>query len=146
MRLVSELLASKGSKVYTISGNETVYKALKLMAAKNIGALVVVDNSQVVGMFSERDYARKCILEDRSSKNTLVNDIMSTKVTSVAPDSTMANVMVAMTEKHFRHMPVMEGRNLKGMISIGDVVKEIISNQGVEIQQLETYIHGLLHT
>lgn len=145
MRLVSELLAIKGSKVHTISGNETVYKALKLMAAKNIGALVVVDNGQVVGMFSERDYARKCILENRLSKETHVKEIMSTQVTSVGPDSTVENVMRAMTEKRFRHMPVMEDHNLLGMISIGDVVKEIISNQGVEIEQLEVYIHGLLH-
>ncbi len=140
--MVMQILQTKGNAVWTIGPNETVYEALKLMDDKDIGALLVVDAGKVVGIFSERDYARKVILEGRASKETPVKDIMTERVVGVNLDTTVDVCMQLMTEGHFRHLPVMEGSQLVGVISIGDVVKSIITEQGHLIEQLENYILG----
>ena len=140
--MVMQILQTKGNDVWTISPHETVYEALKLMADKEIGALIVTDKGKVVGIFSERDYARKVILEGRSSKETLVKDIMTERVIGINIDTTVETCMQLMTEGHFRHLPVMDGNRLIGVVSIGDVVKSIITDQGHLIEQLENYILG----
>jgi CBS domain-containing protein len=142
MVMVMQILQIKGNDVWTISPHETVYEALKLMADKEIGALIVTDKGKVVGIFSERDYARKVILEGRSSKETLVKDIMTERVIGINIDTTVETCMQLMTEGHFRHLPVMDGNRLIGVVSIGDVVKSIITDQGHLIEQLENYILG----
>ena len=145
MRLVSDLLKSKGHQVWSVIPDQAVYDALKLMADKNIGALLVLDKDRLVGIFSERDYARKVILKGKSSKNIPVKEIMSSEVVYVRPEQTIQDCMALMTDRHIRHLPVLEGKQLVGMVSIGDVVGSIIFEQGFEIKQLETYITGLLH-
>ena len=145
MRLVSDLLKSKGHQVWSVIPDQAVYDALKLMADKNIGALLVLDKDRLVGIFSERDYARKVILKGKSSKNIPVKEIMSSEVVYVRPEQTIQDCMALMTNRHIRHLPVLEGEQLVGMVSIGDVVGSIIFEQGFEIKQLETYITGLLH-
>jgi CBS domain-containing protein len=140
--MVMQILQTKGNAVWTIDPRKTVYEALKLMADKGIGALIVVEAGKVVGIFSERDYARKVILEGRASKETLVEDIMTERVVGVNMDTTVDVCMQLMTEGHFRHLPVMEGDKLIGVVSIGDVVKSIIMEQGHLIEQLENYILG----
>ncbi len=145
MRLVSDILSSKGHDVYSVKPDTSVFDALKLMAEKNIGAAMVLRGKELVGIFSERDYARKVILKGKASTDTPVSDIMTAKVAYVGPHNSLEECMALMTEKHFRHLPVMEANRLLGMISIGDVVKAIISNQQIEIKQLESYITGLLH-
>ena len=145
MRLVSDLLKSKGHQVWSVIPDQAVYDALKLMADKNIGALLVLDKDRLVGIFSERDYARKVILKGKSSKNIPVKEIMSSEVVYVRPEQTIQDCMALMTDRHIRHLPVLEGEQLVGMVSIGDVVGSIIFEQGFEIKQLETYITGLLH-
>jgi len=145
MRLVSDILSSKGYDIYSVKPDTSVLDALKLMAEKNIGALMVLRGKELMGIFSERDYARKVILEGKSSADTQVSDIMTSKVAYVGPHNTLEECMALMTDKHFRHLPVMEANRLLGLISIGDVVKAIISNQQIEIKQLESYITGLLH-
>ena len=145
MRLVSDILSSKGHDVYSVKLDTSVFDALKLMAEKNIGAVMVLRGKELVGIFSERDYARKVILKGKASADTQVGDIMTAKVAYVGPHNSLEECMALMTDKHFRHLPVMEANRLLGMISIGDVVKAIISNQEIEIKQLESYITGLLH-
>ncbi len=145
MRLVSDILSSKGHDVYSVKPDTSVFDALKLMAEKNIGAVMVLRGKELVGIFSERDYARKVILKGKASTDTQVGDIMTAKVAYVGPHNSLEECMALMTDKHFRHLPVMEANRLLGMISIGDVVKAIISNQEIEIKQLESYITGLLH-
>ncbi|MEE9464656.1 MAG: CBS domain-containing protein [Candidatus Neomarinimicrobiota bacterium] len=145
MRLVSDILSSKGHDVYSVKPDTSVFDALKLMAEKNIGAVMVLRGQELVGIFSERDYARKVILKGKSSADTPVSDIMTSKVAYIGPHNTLEECMALMTDKHFRHLPVMEANRLLGLISIGDVVKAIISNQQIEIKQLESYITGLLH-
>ncbi len=145
MKLVSEILDLKGHAVWTVTPDYAVYDALKLMADKNIGALMVFEDDRLVGIFSERDYARKVILEGKASKNITVKEIMSTEVIFVHPEESIKDCMAFMTQKHIRHLPVLESQKLVGMASIGDVVKTIISEQGIEIKQLEGYITGLLH-
>ena len=140
--MVMQILKTKGNAVWTIGPQETVYAALKLMAEKEIGALVVVEAGKVVGIFSERDYARKVILEGKSSKETPVKEIMTERVVGVNIDTTVEVCMELMTEGHFRHLPVMDGNHLVGVVSIGDVVKSIMSDQGHLIEQLENYILG----
>jgi|SRR3972149_6742782 len=142
MVMVMQILQTKGNAVWTIGPHETVYEALELMAKKEIGALVVVDAGKVVGIFSERDYARKVVLEGRLSKETPVSEIMTERVVGVNLDTTVEVCMELMTEGHFRHLPVMDGDRLIGVISIGDVVKSIISEQGHLIEQMEKYILG----
>ncbi len=142
MRLISQILQAKGSNVWTISSNTSVLDALTIMAEKNIGALVVVENDDVVGIFSERDYARKVILKGKNSKDTAVKEIMTSEVISVRPDQSVQKCMALMTEKRIRHLPVLANEKLIGVISIGDVVKAIISEQQIMINQLEDYIYG----
>jgi CBS domain-containing protein len=142
MRVVMQILQAKGSQVWTIEPQATVYEALKFMAEKEIGALVVVEDGRVVGIFSERDYARKVILEGKSSKETHVEDIMTNRVITVTPDTTVDACMGLMTDRHIRHLPVIDNSNLVGVISIGDVVKSIISEQKYLIEHLENYIVG----
>jgi CBS domain-containing protein len=142
MTFVTDVLKRKGRDVFTVSCDLTVYDALQEMADKNVGALMVVDADNLVGVFSERDYARKIILHGKASKDTLVKEIMSSEVFCVGPDQTIEQCMQLMTEKRVRHLPVLDEGRLAGVISIGDVVKTIISEQEFAIQQLEQYIIG----
>ncbi len=139
---VKEILSEKGHEVWSISPDITVFDALKSMSDKGVGALVVVDDQEVVGVFSERDYARKVILEGKSSKNLPVQEIMTRRVVCVKPENTTDECMALMTDKHIRHLPVVVDDELVGIISIGDVVKAIISQQEFVIEQLENYITG----
>jgi CBS domain-containing protein len=143
MKTVRELLRNKGYHVWSIGPDATVYEALTLMAEKDVGALLVLDNAgQLVGILSERDYARKIVLKGKTSRETPVREIMTEKVVWVRPDQTIEECMALMTNKHIRHLPVMEEGRLLGVISIGDVVKDIISEQEFVIAQLENYITG----
>ena len=144
MKTVKEILEKKGSQVWSISPDESGYAALKIMADKNIGALVVVESGKMVGVYSERDYARKVILMGKSSKETAVRSLMSTNIISVNPDHSIDVCMAIMSEKQIRHLPVLENDDLVGLISIGDVVSMIISDQKFTIDQLEKYITGSL--
>jgi len=140
MDLVWQLLENKGHAVWTIGPDEMVFQALQLMADKDIGALVVLDGSEVVGIFSERDYARKMVLQGKDSTETPVREVMSSRVLYVRPEQSIEDCMALMTDKHIRHLPVVDGGNLVGLISIGDVVKAVISEQVFLITQLENYI------
>ncbi len=142
MTTVRQILQSKGSNVWAISPQCTVLDALKLMAEKNVGALLVTEGEQVAGIFSERDLARSVALKGRTAEDTLVSEIMTQRVIYVRPGQSMEDCMALMTDKHIRHLPVMEGERLVGVISIGDVVKEIISEQQFTIHSLESYITG----
>jgi CBS domain-containing protein len=143
MKSVAHILKSKlDTTVYTIGPTASVFDALKLMAEKSIGALVATEGEQVVGIITERDYARKVILMARSSKDTPVGDIMTSPVMYVRPDNTSEECMVLMTENRLRHLPVVDSGKLAGLISIGDLVKDIISEQKFIIEQLEHYITG----
>lgn len=142
MTTVKQILEEKGHQVWTIGPDETVYKALMVLADKDVGALVVVENDRVVGIISERDYARKVALKGKTSLDTPVRDIMTTQVYFVNPDCTAEECMALMTEKRIRHLPVMENDKLVGVISIGDVVKSIISSQKITIEHLQNYIMG----
>jgi CBS domain-containing protein len=142
MYTVRQILQNKGQQVWSISPSASVFEALQLMAAKDIGALVVVEADRLVGIFSERDYARKVILHGKTSRETQVGEVMTARVAFIQPGQTTEECMALMTEKHIRHLPVMEGERLIGLISIGDVVKAVISNQEFVINQLENYISG----
>ncbi|MHC4170517.1 MAG: CBS domain-containing protein, partial [Planctomycetota bacterium] len=120
----------------------TVYEALQIMSEKDVGALLVVDKENLVGIFSERDYARKVILKERSSKDTTVGELMTREVLYIEPQSTVEDCMALMTAKRVRHLPVLENERLIGIVTIGDVVKQVISDQEFTIQQLERYIKG----
>ncbi|WP_244817061.1 CBS domain-containing protein [Caballeronia sp. Lep1P3] len=143
MATVADVLNSKPDHtVYTIAETSPVYDAIKLMADKHIGAVIVTEGDEIVGIVTERDYARKVVLMDRSSKDTPVRDIMTSQVRYVRPDQTTDDCMALMTDKRMRHLPVIDNGRLVGMISIGDLVKNIISEQQFTIQQLEYYIRG----
>jgi CBS domain-containing protein len=144
MTSVAQLLKTKPNNtgVFTIGADDSVYEAIRLMAEKSIGALVVTDGDSIAGIITERDYARKVVLMDRSSKATPVREIMSKAVRFVRPDQTTEECMALMTERRMRHLPVIENDRLVGMVSIGDLVKNIIAEQQFTIQQLEFYIHG----
>lgn len=142
MKSVDEILGSKGREVSVVSPDTTVLDTIRLMAEKRIGAVVVVEAERVVGIFSERDYARRIILEGRSSKETPVSEIMTSQVHCVAPSTRTSECMALMTEKRVRHLPVVDGERLVGIISIGDVVKSIIAEQEIEIGHLQDYIQG----
>lgn len=142
MKTVRQLLQTKGTDVWSIGPEALVIEALKVMAEKGVGALVVLDAGRVVGILSERDYARKVSLQGKSSKTTRVGEIMTEKVVFVRPDQTVEDCMALMTSKRIRHLPVLDGDRLTGVISIGDVVKEVISHQEFLIGQLENYITG----
>ncbi len=139
---VNEILTQKGSRVWTIPGEATVFEAIQLMAARNIGALVVVADDRLEGIFTERDYTRKVALHGKSSKDTLVSEIISHQVCVAAPESTIEECMRLMTSNRVRHLPVLDGEALVGLVSIGDLVNYIISAQSVEILQLQNYISG----
>jgi len=139
---VEEMLQKKGRDVWTISPNATVMEALKLMAEKGCGALVVTQDDQVVGIISERDYARKVVLRNRASINTKVKEIMTEKVYYVGPKSTVEECLTLMTQQSIRHLPVLKNGDLVGLISVGDVVKTIIGQQETEIRELSDYISG----
>ena len=143
MKTVAQILGSKPNQaVHTIGPTASVYEAVKLMADKNVGALVVVEHGKVVGIVSERDYARKVVLMSRSSKDTLLREIMSSPVMYVRPVQTSDECMAVMTENRLRHLPVMDDGQLIGLVSIGDLVKATISEQQFIIEQLEHYISG----
>ncbi|MDH3612554.1 MAG: CBS domain-containing protein [Gammaproteobacteria bacterium] len=142
MKLVKHLLDSKGRHVISVTPETSVLDAIKLMAEKSIGSLVVMNGEELCGILSERDYARKVIIKGRSSQSTQVSEIMSTTVFTTTSAQTVNDCMELMTEKHFRHLPVVEDNKVIGMISIGDLVQAIISDQQEEIHQLEQYISG----
>ncbi len=142
MKTVRQILDKKGREVYSVSPDESVFSALELMADKNIGAVVVVENEKVVGILSERDYARKVILHGKTSKDTPVRDIMTEKVLYVRPDNTSDECMALMADKRIRHLPVLEHDKLIGIISISDIVHAIIEEDKYIIEQLENYIAG----
>ena len=141
MKTLKQLLEAKGGNVYSITPDARVFDALRLMADKSIGALIVMEGDRLAGIISERDYARKVILHGRSSHDLEVRDIMTSKVISVHPGQTVGECMALMTEKRVRHLPVTEGERLIGVLSIGDLVKEVIAEQRQTIEQLESYIH-----
>ena len=143
MSSVAQVLKSKqDNSVYTISASDSVYNAIKLMADRQIGALIVTDGDAIAGIVTERDYARKVVLMERSSKETLVREIMSKAVRFVRLDQTTDECMALMTDHRMRHLPVIDQEKLVGMVSIGDLVKNIIEDQRFTIQQLEQYISG----
>lgn len=143
MKTVMQVLQGKSNQAtYTITPQATVLEAISLMADKGIGALIVAEGDRMVGIVSERDYARKVVLMERSSYNTLVRDIMTGTVLSVTAEETTERCMGIMTEKRMRHLPVLNGENIIGIVSIGDLVKEVISEQQQIIEHLEQYIRG----
>lgn len=143
MKTVATILKNKGSEVSFVSPDTMVRDALKIMAEKNIGAIVVMNNTKLVGIFSERDYARKIVLKDKSSKSTAISEIMTSEdLVTVKPSTTIDDCMVLMTERRIRHLPVVENEQLLGVISIGDLVKHIIEDQKITIENLQNYISG----
>jgi CBS domain-containing protein len=142
MITVKEILKDKDGGMLTITPQETVYRALEIMAEKDLGALVVVEGGKVVGLFSERDYARNIVLKGKSSKDTLVKDLMNANPCFVRPEHTLNDCMALITEKRTRHLPVLDGEKLVGIVSIGDVVKQYIVDKEFTIKQLENYIAG----
>lgn len=141
MKTVKQLLQAKGGSVQSIAPDARVIEALQLMADKEIGALVVVEKGKLAGILSERDYARKVTLKGKSSHDIPVREIMTEKVLTVQPTQTVEECMALMTSKRVRHLPVMDGESLIGVLSIGDLVKEVIAEQEETIKQLESYIH-----
>ena len=139
---VGAILAHKGSAVWSIAPDATVFEAIELMADKNVGALPVVENGRLVGIISERDYTRKVILKGKSSKETPVRDIMTLELVTADPGDSVSECMHVMTDKRVRHLPVLEGTKMVGLISIGDLVRRIISAQTATIDNLEKYITG----
>ncbi|MGD9048345.1 MAG: CBS domain-containing protein [Anaerolineae bacterium] len=142
MATVSDMLRTKGYDIWSVTPDTRIYDALKLMADKNIGAVLVMDGENLVGILSERDYARKVTLKGRTARDTLTQEIMTERVICVRPEECAEDCMAVMTEKHVRHLPVIEDNRLVGVISIGDVVKAIIPEQEFIIEQLEHYIRG----
>ena len=143
MTIVAQVIKNKAvQSIFTISPNATVLEAIKIMADKGVGALVVAEDEKVVGIFSERDYTRKIALMERSSNNTLVSDIMTSKVISVSLNNTVEECLQLMTDRHLRHLPVLDNEKLVGFISIGDLVKAAMEDQKVLIEQLKQYISG----
>lgn len=140
MQQVKHLLEGKGKAVYAVAPDASVYEAIQQMADKNVGALVVIKGSELVGIVSERDYARKVILKDRSSRDTPVAEIMTASVITVASDATVDECMRLCTDGRLRHLPVLDGTSVVGVVSIGDLVKAVISEQKETINQLESYI------
>ena len=139
---IRDVLKNKGDNVISISADATVYKALELMASENVGALLVMDGEQVVGIISEREYARQVILKGRSSLKTAVEKIMVTKVLYIAPDTSVEEGLALMSDKRCRHLPVLEDKKLVGMVSIGDLVNANVAEKEFMIDQLEHYILG----
>jgi CBS domain-containing protein len=142
MQTVAQLLKNKGADVFSVGPQDSVLHAIEVMATRHVGALLVMNQGALVGIISERDYARKVILKNRSSHDTPVGDIMTASPVSVAPEDTVHHCMQLMTEGRFRHLPVVKGGRVVGMLSIGDLVKAVIQEQTEHIEQLERYIAG----
>jgi CBS domain-containing protein len=142
MTMLSQLLASKGRDVYSVGPNSSVLEAVRQMADRHIGALLVLEGSKLVGIISERDYARKVVLEGRSSGSTEVREIMTAPVVTVTPEQTVDDAMRLMTARRIRHLPVLRGDTLLGVVSIGDLVKAVIEDQQHTIDDLRSYIQG----
>ncbi len=142
MKLVSDILNSKGHEIWAVKPDDTVFDSLQLMAEKEVGALLVMDADKLVGIVTERDYARKVILEGKSSKSSSVTEIMTKQVLCVAPERTIEECMALMTDKRARHLPVLDHKRVIGLVSIGDLVKAMISEQKMLIDQLQHYISG----
>jgi CBS domain-containing protein len=140
MKTVRDLLDDKGYEIFSLAPDDTVYDAIELMAERGVGALLVLDGAKLVGIVSERDYARKVILQGRRSQDTPVSDIMTTKVICVSQERTVDECMALMTDRRIRHLPVIEGGEVIGVISIGDVVRAVIREKQFLIEQLERYI------
>ena len=140
MTTVQRLLQNKGHTVWSISPDVSVFEAVQLMADKRVGALMVVDRNELVGVISERDYAREIVLKDRASRDTLVSAIMTQRVLYVRPQQTLEECMALMTEKHLRHLPVLDNGRLVGVVSMRDVVKDLIAEKEFLIEQMENYI------
>jgi CBS domain-containing protein len=142
MQTVAQLLQSKGTDVFSVTPQDSVLHAIEVMATRHVGALLVMNQSTLIGIISERDYARKVILKNRSSHDTPVGDIMTSPAVSVAPEDSVHRCMEIMTKGRFRHLPVVTADRVVGMLSIGDLVKAVIQEQTEHIQQLERYIAG----
>ena len=139
---IGAILKQKGTEVYSIPADAMVFEAIEMMAARNVGALLVLHDEKVVGIISERDYTRKVFLRGKRSRETRVDEIMSKDVTVTSSNEPVEKCMRLMTEKRIRHLPVLDNGNLRGVLSIGDLVKHIISTQSATIEHLESYIHG----
>jgi CBS domain-containing protein len=142
MQTVSQLLRVKGGQIFSVAPEDSVLRAIEIMATRHVGALLVMNQGSLLGIISERDYARKVILKNRSSHDTPVGDIMTSPARTVSPNDTVHHCMELMTEGRFRHLPVVEGGRVVGMLSIGDLVKAVIEDQIQQIEQLERYIAG----
>jgi CBS domain-containing protein len=142
MRTVGQLLQVKGTEVFSVAPQDSVLRAIEVMATRHVGALLVMDQGSLIGIISERDYARKVILKNRSSHDTPVSDIMTSPAVSVTPEDTVHRCMEIMTAGRFRHLPVVKSGRVVGMLSIGDLVKAVIQEQTEHIEQLERYIAG----
>jgi len=142
MQTVNQLLRAKGGQVFSVAPEDSVLHAIEVMATRHVGALLVMEQDSLLGIISERDYARKVILKNRSSHDTPVRDIMTAPAVSVTPDDTVHHCMEIMTERRFRHLPVIKSGRVVGMLSIGDLVKAVIQEQTERIEQLEHYIAG----
>lgn len=142
MATVRQILNSKGYHVWSIAPDASVYEALELMAEKDVGALIVLENGRLAGIFSERDYARRIVLKGKTSRETPVGELMTREVFSIDPSQSIQECMHLMTRRHVRHLPVVEEDQLIGVLSIGDVVKQVIAEQNHIIHNLENYIAG----
>ena len=142
MKTVDQILKAKGHDVWSVDPRDTVFDSLRSMSDKGVGSMLVMDGDKLVGIVTERDYARKVILEGKSSKDTAVSEIMSGKVLCVSPDRTVDECMALMTDKRARHLPVVDHKRVVGVVSIGDLVKAMISEQQILIDQLQHYISG----
>lgn len=142
MAKVKDITDAKGNQVYSVGADSTVYKALEQLFEKNISALLVMEDEKALGIFTERDYARKVVLKGKSSKETLIKEIMTAELITVPEDCTIEDAMRIMTKNHIRHLPIMKGDKLAGIISIGDVVKYLIEEQQFIINNMENYIKG----
>ena len=140
MKTITQFLADRSEQVWSVKPDDTVLDALKLMADKNIGALLVISDERLVGIFSERDYARKVVLMGKSSSSLLIREIMTTKTISITPNHSIEQCMQIMSDHKIRHLPILRGDKVVGMISIGDVVKAMIETQKIMIEQLQQYI------
>jgi CBS domain-containing protein len=142
MQTVNQVLQAKGNQIFSVGAEDSVLRAIEIMATRHVGALLVMNEGVLIGIISERDYARKVILKNRSSHDTPVGDIMTAPAVTVTPDDTVHRCMQIMTEGRFRHLPVVKAGRVVGMLSIGDLVKAVIQDQSEHIEQLERYIAG----
>lgn len=145
MTYVSDLLSLRHRQPWSVMSETTIHEALEVLMEKNVGALLVLDGDRVSGIFSERDYARRVGLEGKFTNDTPVKEVMSTEVMYVSPKESLEQCMAFMTSKDIRHLPVLDGERLVGLVSIGDVVRAVIADKDIQIQQLENYVTGLLY-